>query len=129
ALQKSVREITGCAAGTVRHADKVWHIRFEVPNGLIESLDRLSSFRWKELERKRGGIAAHDVGNVHRLGAYLRSCRDFRSTQPNHIFGDVSVGNRLAAACSFAPIPPDSDCSGLHGSKRSTRNIGITPTL
>src|ERR1700730_11010891 len=70
------------------------HIRFEVANRLIESLGRLCSFRWKELERKRGRIPPHNIANVHGLAAYIRSSRDFRSTHRNNIFNHVFGINR-----------------------------------
>src|SRR5205809_4722297 len=41
ALDETVRQITCRAAGTVRYADKMRHVRFEVANRLIESLGRL----------------------------------------------------------------------------------------
>ena len=65
------------------------HVRFEVATRLIESLGGLRSFRRKELERKCGRIPPHDIGDMHGLGAYLRSSRDFRSTHRKNIFDHV----------------------------------------
>jgi hypothetical protein len=101
----------------------VRHVRFEVANGLIQSLGRLYSFRWKELERKHRRIAPHDVGNVHRLGAYLRSCRDFRSTQSTHIFPDAIIVNRIDVPGSVHTNHSRQRSSVLndHTSQRSSR--------
>src|SRR5438445_13774370 len=70
------------------------HVRLEVANRLIKSLSRLCGFRRKELERKRGRISPHDIGNVHGLGAYLRSSRDFWSTHRKNIFNHIIGVNR-----------------------------------
>src|SRR2546429_953174 len=64
-LDKIVIKITRCPAGTISHADKMRHVRFEIANRLVEHLRRLGSFRRKELERKCGRILPHNVGNMH----------------------------------------------------------------
>src|SRR5215469_2847754 len=68
ALDQIVGQITGRTACTVSDADKVGHVRFEFANRLVKRLGRPWCFRRKKLERKGGGIAPHDVGNVHKLG-------------------------------------------------------------
>src|SRR4029077_5320829 len=65
------------------------HVRFESANGLVENLGRLRRLRRKKFERKRGHIPAHDVRDVHEFRSYLRSCRDFWSTNQTSRSGTV----------------------------------------
>src|ERR1700693_2842956 len=63
------------------------HVRFEIANSSVESLGRLRCSRRKEFKRKRGRIPAHDIRDVHEFRSYLRSCRDFWSTDQTSRFG------------------------------------------
>src|SRR5438874_12875706 len=90
------------------------HVRLEVANRLIKSLSRLCGFRRKELERKRGRISPHDIGNVHGLAAYLRSSRDFWSTHRKNIFNRIFGGNRR-------------DMAWARSHQFSGRRLSITP--
>src|SRR5207249_3085680 len=108
-------------------ADKMRHVRFEVANRLIESLSRLCGFRRKELERKRGRISPHDIDNVHGLGAYLRSSRDFWSTHRKNIFSHIfGVKPHESGLGSLSPSSPDSSCRGLRSKQQHPVAIKFT---